>query len=169
MDAGGDLPFFEAELKPHRSLGPRGFAILMAFVAVIGFAGGAAFWIAGAWPVFGFLGLDVLLIYVAFRLSYRQARLREYLRLDGDRLTVQRIGLDGRIRRWDLQPYWVRVECDTDAEGRGPLRLWSHGRALTIGGFLSPDERLDLAGRLREALHRWREPRGAGLRPIETA
>ena len=32
------------------------------------------FLLAGAWPVFGFFGLDVLLVYWAFRLNYRRAR-----------------------------------------------------------------------------------------------
>src|SRR3546814_13731168 len=79
-------PVFAAELKPHRSLGPRGFAILMAVVAGVNFAAGALFWAKGAWPVFGFCGLDVAAVFLAFRYNYRQARAREYLSLDDEEI-----------------------------------------------------------------------------------
>ena len=64
-------------LTPHRSLGPTGFLILMAVLGGVSFAAGIVFLLVGAWPVFGFFGLDVLLIYCAFRLNYRAARAYE--------------------------------------------------------------------------------------------
>jgi uncharacterized membrane protein len=161
-------PFFDIELKPYRSLGPRGFAILIGCVAAANLLAGMGFWLLGAWPVFAFCGLDVLLVWLAFKYSYRQQRAREFIRLDADALVVRRIDLQGREKVWRLQPYWLRVECDAEDESAS-LRLWSHGRALTLGGFLSPDERRLLAEGLREALLRWRQPPGAGLRPLETA
>ena len=65
---------FRVVLTPHRSLGPKGFLALMLAFGAISFATGIVFYIAGAWPVVGFLGLDVLLVYVAFRLNYRSGR-----------------------------------------------------------------------------------------------
>ncbi|WP_298723553.1 DUF2244 domain-containing protein [uncultured Ferrovibrio sp.] len=158
-------PVFAAELRPHRSLGARGFLILMLAVGAVNFTAGIAFWIAGAWPVFGFCGLEVLLLWLAFRASYRQSRAREYIQLDQDSLTVCRRDAKGAERVWRLQPYWLRVECADDDE-QARLKIWSHGRALSLGEFLSPDERRSLADALREALWRWRQPEGAGLRPI---
>ena len=81
-----DLPtlpsrvFFERVLLPYRSLPPRGFTILMLVLAAISIAAGTLFVSLGAWPVCGFFGLDVGLVYLAFRLSYRSARQREMLR-----------------------------------------------------------------------------------------
>lgn len=161
-------PVFIAELRPHRSLAPRGFLILMLVVGAVNFTAGIAFWIAGAWPVFGFCGLEVLLVWLAFRASYRQAHAREFIRLDQDMLTVCRRDAKGGERIWRLQPYWLRIECDAEDE-QARLRLWSHGRALSVGEFLTPDERRSLAEALRDALWRWRQPRGAGLRPIGQA
>src|SRR5690606_29773979 len=77
---------FDAELRPHRSLSPRGFLLLMSGVCALSFTGGLAFFLAGAWPVVGFLGADVLLIYLAFRASYRSGCLVERLHLTRDRL-----------------------------------------------------------------------------------
>jgi len=167
-DHSGQPAIFDIELKPYRSLGPRGFAILIGVVALGNLGAGVAFWLLGAWPVFAFCGLDVLLVYLAFKYSYRQQRAREFIRLDDSALEVRRVDLRGREQVWRLQPYWLRIECDAEDESAN-LRLWSHGRALTLGAFLSPDERRHLAEGLREALVRWRQPQGAGLRPITEA
>lgn len=161
-------PIFDIELKPYRSLGPRGFAILIGFVALGNLGAGMAFWLLGAWPVFLFCGLDVLLVYLAFKFSYRQQRAREFIRLDDAALEIRRVDLQGRETVWRLQPYWLRIECDAEDESAN-LRIWSHGRALPLGTFLSPDERRQLADGLREALWRWRQPPGAGLRPLTEA
>lgn len=168
MDQPPSAPVFEAELRPHRSLGPRGFLILMLLVGAVNFGAGTAFWIAGAWPVFGFCGLEVLLLWLAFRFNYRQARAREFILLDRDTLTVCRRDASGQEKVWRLQPYWLRIECAAEDE-EARLRLWSHGRALSLGEFLSPGERRLLADALRNALWRWRQPPGAGLRPVEQA
>lgn len=161
-------PVFDIELKPYRSLGPRGFAILIGVVAVGNLGAGVGFWLIGAWPVFGFCGLDVLLVWLAFRYSYRQQRAREFIRLDDTALEVRRVDIKGNEKVWRLQPYWLRVECDAEDES-AVLRIRSHGRALTLGAFLSPDERRHLADGLREALWRWKQPQDAGLRPIAEA
>lgn len=161
-------PVFEAELKPHRSLGPRGFALLIGAVALVNFAAGLAFWLLGAWPVFFFCGVDVLLVWLAFRFSYAQGRAREYLRLDAEALTLQRVDQRGRMQELRLQPYWLRVDCPDDDDG-ARLRLWSHGHAVAVGDFLTQPERRALAAALRDALWRWRQPATAGLRPLDSA
>ena len=87
---------FDAELTPHRSLPPQGFMLLMGLICVISFLAGLAFYAVGAWPVVGFLGLDVLLIYLAFRASYRSARIVETLSLTRSALTVRHTDRWGR-------------------------------------------------------------------------
>ena len=101
--------YFERVLLPHRSLPPRGFHMLMLMLGLISIAVGIGFVSIGAWPVFGFFGLDVGLVYVAFRLNYRSARRREILRLAGDAFTVEQVGVRGKRRIWRFQPYWLRV------------------------------------------------------------
>ena len=143
---------FDAVLRPHRSLSPAGFAVLMGAVAAVGFGTGVAFLMAGAWPVFGFCGLEVLLIYVCFRLNYRSAGLFERVRLTGAALTVERRDWRGRARLWTFQPYWLRVAMDDPPRHDSRLTLSSHGRSLVIGSFLAPEERAELARALRHAL-----------------
>src|SRR3546814_537204 len=147
---------FDAILRPHRSHSPTGFAILMSAVAAVGFGAGIAFLAMGAWPVFGFCGLEVVLIYVCFRLNYRSGRMFERVRLTERALTVERHSPSGAPLGWRFQPYWLRVTMDDPPEHDSPLTLRSHGRSLVIGSFLTPEERLDFARALTRALARQR-------------
>lgn len=147
-----EAPLFDALLTPHRSLGPRGFLIFMGLLSGISFTAGLAFYMAGAWPVIGFMGLEVLLVWVAFRLNYRHARQYERLVLTPGRLTVERVTHHGERREWQFQSTWLRVEIADPPEPDSPLTLASRGQRLSIGSFLSAEERLDLAQALRHAL-----------------
>lgn len=155
--------FFERVLLPYRSLPPRGFNILMLVLAGISIAAGTLFVSLGAWPVCGFFGLDVGLVYLAFRLSYRSARQRETLRLGEDELTVERVGIRGDRRLWRFQPFWVRVIFEERPDESNRLALASHGRTLPIGTFLPAPVRREVATTLRDALARWR----AALNPTQ--
>lgn len=143
---------FDAVLRPHRSLGPRGFLVVMALLCGVSFIAGISFLLLGAWPVFGFFGLDVAIVYLAFRANYAAARLEERLYLTEDALTVARVWPSGATRQWRFQPYWLRVELDGPAPDKSRIRLSSHGRSLVIGSFLTPAERLEVADALNRAL-----------------
>jgi uncharacterized membrane protein len=140
---------FDAVLYPNRSLGRFGFHLLMAAIVLVSAAIGAAFVLAGAWPVTGFLGADVLLLYLAFRWNYRQGRRAEFVRLDGAELVVRRVEPSGHRREWHFDAHWVRVSLDAESH---QLTLSSHGRSLAVAAFLSPEERLELTKALRAAL-----------------
>jgi uncharacterized membrane protein len=133
-------PLYTAVLSPHRSLPPAGLAVLMLFLAGTSAAVAVVFVLQGAWPVTPFFGLDVLLVFIAFRVSYRRARLHEELRLTEETLTVERVEPRGRRRRWRFQPFWLRVTLEKDRQGHR-LVLTSHGRSLVVGSFLAPAER----------------------------
>jgi uncharacterized membrane protein len=148
--------FYDAVLSPYRSLPPRGFAVLMLALAAASFCVSLAFVLHGAWPVTPFFGFDVLLVYWAFRINYRHARLREELRLTEDSLTVERVSVYGERRRWQFQPFWLRVTLEEKDEDSNRLVLASHGRSLVVGSFLGPAERRGVAAGLKEALARWK-------------
>jgi uncharacterized membrane protein len=147
---------FDAVLYPNRSLPPLGFAILMGTVVLVSAGIGAGFVLIGAWPVTGFLGLDVLLLYIAFRWNYRQGRCAEFIRLADEGLSVRRVEPNGRMREWRFEPYWVRVHMDDPPRHESQLTLASHGRRLVVGAFLTAGERLEVATALRAALHEHR-------------
>src|SRR6266567_8200779 len=98
MTAGNDFDpqaaeptLFSALLTPHRSLNRTGFLVLMAFLSLISFAAGLAFLLMGAWPVFGFFGLDVLAIYWAFKINFRHAKATEEISVTASELRVRRV------------------------------------------------------------------------------
>jgi uncharacterized membrane protein len=161
---------FDAVLIPHRSLGLGGFWLLMALISGLSFVSGVFFVLRGAWPVSGYLGLDVLLIYLAFKASYRSARLYETVKLTDQALIVERVGPRGQSTTWRFQPYWLRIEMDDPPEHNSQLRLSSHGRSLAIGSFLAPEERHELAEALRGALRQYRAaPRPDGWTDADRA
>src|SRR6266702_8593811 len=98
FDQGADQPkLFSARLTPHRSLNRTGFLVLMAFLSAVSFAAGIAFLLMGAWPVFGFFGLDVLVIYWAFRINFRRAAAVEEISVTPSELRVRRVSHRGHV------------------------------------------------------------------------
>jgi uncharacterized membrane protein len=148
--------FLDTVLRPHRSLPPTGFLVLMGVLGGVSFVAGMAFVLLGAWPVMGFFGLDVALVYIAFRINYRSARREERFRLAEDTLTVERIGVRGDRRHWSFQAYWARIVLDEIDEDSNHLAIASHGRSLTVASFLGAGERRAFAGVLIDALARWK-------------
>jgi uncharacterized membrane protein len=149
-------PFFERVLSPHRSLPSRGFHLLMGILCLLSLAVGIGFVSIGAWPVIGFFGLDVALVYLAFRLNYSNARQSETIRLAAGAFTVERVSVRGERRSWHFQPFWVSVILEERPDASNRLLVASHGRSLPIGEFVSPAARRDLAATIREALAHWR-------------
>ena len=144
---------FSAIITPHRSLGGLGFFILMGVVSVVSFAAGMVFLLMGAWPVFGFFGLDVLLIYWAFRINYRRALAYEEVMVTHSELRVRKVSHRGKVSEWTLNPLWVRLDQDEhDEYGIERLFLVTQGRRLSIGGCLGPAEKASFARALRAAL-----------------
>lgn len=149
-------PALHLALRPHRSLGPLGFWILMGVICAVSFAAGIYFLSVGAWPVLGFFGVDVLAIYWAFRASYRSGQLLETLELTDEALTVRRLSPGGRLQQWTFPSYWLQVDLDEPVAHGSQIQLRSHGKSMIVGAFLSPDERKDVADTLRRALARQR-------------
>jgi len=147
---------FDAILHPHRSLPMRGWTVVMGVVGAASLTIGLVFMLQGAWPVMGFLGLDVLLVWLAFRWNYRSAELYETVRLTDEALVVWRIDPRHEPRAWRFEPTWLRVGMDDPPRHTSQVTLSSHGQSLVIGAFLTPDERLAFAKTLRAALADWR-------------
>ena len=144
---------FEARLSPHRSLSARGFAALMLVLAGISLAVGLSFLMMGAWPVFGFFGLDVALVWFAFRANYRDARAYEDIRMTPSILLVRQVSKRGNARETDFNPRWTRLEkTEDELAGVTRVALVSRGFPLIIGAFLPPFHKSELAKALSSAL-----------------
>ena len=160
-DPTAEPTLFSAIITPHRSLSGTGFLAVMALVGGFGFIGGMFFFLLGAWPVIGFMGLDVALIYIAFKLNFRALRLYETVDLTNDMLTITRVDPSGRARSWSFNPYWVRLSLESRIGRSSQLSLASHGSRLVFASFLTDDEREDFAVALSAALSSARSPGAA--------
>ena len=144
---------FSAHLSPHRSLGPTGFTILLVAMCVVSFGAGVAFLMIGAWPVFGFFGLDVLLLYWAFKINYARALAFEEFAVTPSELKVRRVSHRGEEMQWSFNPLWVRLDREADEEfGLMRLFLVSRGERLAIASYLGPGEKEGFARALGAAL-----------------
>lgn len=154
--------YFDAVLRPNRSLTNVGFWALMGAVLVMSFSAGLFYVAIGAWPVLGFFGLDVAAIWLAFRLSYRQGRLAETVRVTAARTDVRRVHPSGHVTHWSTPTAWARVSIDRPVRHDSQVRLRAHGRTLVLGAFLAPDERGTFADALAHAIAAAREERLPG-------
>ena len=156
---------FSALLTPHRSLNRTGLLVLMVFIGAVSFAAGLAALLMGAWPVLGFCGLDVLVVYWAFKVNFRRALAREEILITPSELRVRRVSHRGHVAEWVLNPLWVQLDQKAHEEfGIERLYLVSHGRRLAIASFLGADEKASLAKALRAGLVAAR--RGPSYNPV---
>jgi uncharacterized membrane protein len=152
-DPAAEPTLFSAIITPHRSLSGKGFVAVMALVGGMSFAGGLFFFLMGAWPVIGFLGLDVALVYWAFRANYRAAAAFEEVTVTPSELRLRRVSHRGEVAEWTLNPLWTRLDREKHEEfGLLKLFLVSRGRRLSVAGFLSPKEKESFAAALSAAL-----------------
>ncbi|MGI6854904.1 DUF2244 domain-containing protein [Mesorhizobium sp. 1B3] len=148
-----DEPFFRALLMPHRSLGRTGFMILMGSLLFGWMITGAIFLSHGAWPIFGFFGLDVLLVYIAFRVNYRAARARELISVSRTSLDITKIAPSGRAEAHRFNPFWARFSIARHDEiGITGMAVQGQGKNVSIGSFLNPDDRESFAAAFSGAL-----------------
>ncbi len=144
--------YFDAVLRPNRSLPNAGFIALMAGVGVLGLIAGLFYVMLGAWPVLGFFGLEFVLVWLAFRMSYRQGRLHERVRVWADQMLVARRHPSGHEQHWTVPSAWTRVDIDEPVRHHSQVRLSNRGKTLILGSFLAPEERGAFALALRNAI-----------------
>ena len=153
-DPNSEPTIFSAVITPNRSLDRVGFVVLMGLVCFVSFIAGIVFLIAGAWPVVGFFGLDVALLYWAFKLNYAHAAAYEEVIVTAAELKLRKVSHRGKAREWTLNPMWTKLEREAHADF-GLLRLFlvSRGRRFLVANFLAPEERESFAAALSAALN----------------
>lgn len=153
--------YFDAWLRPPGGLSRLGVTAVLGLVSVGSLGLATAFVVVGAWPVAGFVGLDVVALALAFLIHARARGVSERITLTARRLLVARF-IPGRpMRRWGFEPTWLRVAAVADAGEDGGaasgILLSSHGTHLTLGSFLTEEECRGLVAALRDALALWRD------------
>ena len=133
---------FDARLEAHRSLKPVGYRVLMALFFVMLIVHGLFWWRAGAWPVFGFMGLDFIGIALAFHFSRRSGLAAEEVRVSRTELLVRKIVPSGKAYDYRFNPAWTKLDVQRHEElGITGITVRSQGWAMPVGMILNPDDR----------------------------
>ena len=150
-----DRPIFQALLTPYRSLGRGGFTIMMSFFCLVSLVTGILFLVNGAWPVVGFFGLDVLIVWWAFSASYRSARAREEVMVTRTDCAIRKTSPKGIVREAHHNPFFARFSVARHEEiGITRMSVDSPNVSTEIGSFLNPDDKTSFAEAFQDALIR---------------
>lgn len=152
-DTTNDPPVFAAELVPYRSLGAKGFRVLLLLTGVLCFGHGIFFLVSGAWPVGLFFGLDFLLLWGAFLLNYYSGKAREEVTVSRSNVSIRKFAPSGRMVEHRFNPFWARFRVRRHSEiGIVSMYVTGEGRRTDIGSFLNPDDRESFARAMIGAL-----------------
>ena len=143
-------------LWPYRSLSVKGFRILIAVLASLMSFIGLGFYVLGAWPVVGFLGLEIFIVWYAFKWNYRSGQLVETVAITPQQVDITRTDWRGRSKTICLNGVWIKAELDTKEKRKCRLYLRQHASKMAIGAFMPPAEKPSLAAALNEAFARLR-------------
>lgn len=147
------MPFFKAMLTPHRSLGRSGVIILSVLIAGSCLISGVLFLAMGAWPVFGFFGLDIILMLGALWLNMRAARAHEVIAVSRTRLEIDQVAPSGRTKHHRFNPFGTQFNVSRHPEiGITAMKVLGNGKSVTIGSFLNPDDRETFSVAFAQAL-----------------
>lgn len=149
-------PFFDCFLKPHRAMKPEHISKMLIGLAVVFFLASIRMYFIGAWPVAVFLIADIAALAIAFWINFRRARQSEHITLTETKLTVKRTSANGQIESWVFEPYWVKLSMEKHGKHDLACALSLHGQRVTLGRFLTDNQRKGLYRDLRHALAKWK-------------
>jgi uncharacterized membrane protein len=159
MSVPRDPILFEAVSTPPATLSARGMRWLCALAAVAAAVPAVVFTLLGAWPVLGFIGVEVALVLGLVAMLRRQSRAKvERIMLVHGKLVIHRNDGRGGRDSTELDAYWTRLSLEEPAGGGAVLQASARGRSVEVGRFLAPAEKRDLADALEAALRSYRNP-----------
>jgi uncharacterized membrane protein len=127
----------------------RLFAFTFILTVSLGIALGFSL-VFGAWPILPFAGVEMAVLYLAFRYMDRHAADYERITIRGDNVAVE-VHEGRKVTRLELNRCWAQVICAGDGSR---LALRSHGREIEVGRHLCNAERSDMARELARELRR---------------
>ncbi len=147
---------YEISLYPYRSLNKTGFFILMFSLGFVSFVAGIIFMIKGAWPVFGFFGLDVLLVYIFFKINFRSGKKKEVLILTKNKLIVEFYDSKKISKTYYLDANWLQIHLSKLKNEMSKLKISSNGKSVIVGAFLRHQEKMAILRSLKKVLKKYR-------------
>jgi uncharacterized membrane protein len=136
-------------LKRNCSVTPAQLGWFYASLCVVSLGIAIYFWVQGAVLILPFAGAELAGVGIAFLVYARHASDGEKISLEGRRLVVE-LESAGRLRRTRFDRDLVRVE--PGAGSRSLIELSGQGQRVSVGRFVRPELRPELAQEIRRAL-----------------
>ena len=146
------MSLIKLRLEPSKSLRPEGANLILVILGGFGLVISGSFMVFGAWPVFGFMALDVLLIYTAFQAQYRRSNRGQEITISNDKIKIKYFKGGVCVKTILLNKYWAKLEQFNCFNRRSKLMFSSHGKFSEIGEFLSLKEKQKLVADLKPFL-----------------
>ena len=146
--------FLNIKIYPNNSLSPKGFFLLMAFITIPCLAIGIMFLVMGAWPVLGFMGLEIVLIYIFFKILFHKNNFYEHITLDTNNFNIFYNNKNRIINTIVLEPTWLQVKLNKKDKS---LFVLTHGKFIELGKCLAFQEKVSLAKTIEDALFNWKK------------
>ena len=145
---------YEISLYPYRSLNKTGFFLLMLALGLISFTAGVIFMLKGAWPVFGFFGLDVLLVYIFFKINFRSGKKKEIIILTENQLIIEFYNEKKISKTHYLDANWLKINLTKFKNEISKLKISSKNKSVIVGSFLRYKEKKNIVKSLKTALRK---------------
>ena len=120
--------FLDIKIYPNQSLRPKNFIILMFLITIPAGFISIAFYLTGAWPVLGFMGLEKILIYIAFKILFYRNKFYEHIVLNNKKLNIFCNKQNKVVKKIELEPTWLQVKIEDIYKNKDMLTLSSHGK-----------------------------------------
>lgn len=151
--------YMDAVIRQNASMTPLGFKVLLGVVISVNMVFALFCFAIGAWPAPIFLGLDVLLVWLAFRASFRAAERQERVRVSAETVEIS-LEADGVAKTvWTSPTAFTGLDVEAFGQDDTKVRLRMHRRRYLVGRALSPGERASLGRALEDALRAARAER----------
>jgi uncharacterized membrane protein len=147
--AGGEAASYVYTARRNNSLTSSGRLLVFGFILAVSLGIALVFSLAfGAWPILPFAGIEMGVLYLAFRYVDRHAADYERITIRGDDVAVE-VREGKEVRRFSFNRCWAQVVCE------GPrVALRSHGREIEVGRHLCEEQRVEIARDIRRELRR---------------
>ena len=146
------MGLIKLRLEPSKSLRPEGANLVLVILGCFGLVISGSFMVFGAWPVIGFMALDVLLICIMFQAQYRRSERGQEITISNDKIEIKYFKGGSCVKTVLLNKYWAKLEHFNSFNRQSKLMFSSHGKFSEIGGFLSLKEKQKLAADLEPLL-----------------
>ena len=144
---------FEILLKPNSSLTGAARVLFLGSIFFICSVIGVGFFLAGGTMILPFSGLEIILVYLAFRLSFNWSNQRQIIILSKEHVEVRVDGLKEFFTWKEFRSFATFNVTKKNSEDHD-LSFRSKGKEIVIGSFLNGEDKLFLREEISRIIQR---------------